>query len=197
MAKTRSKSGPVTVASINRTLRLAEMEAAEKGNPGTGATILRLRGGQSSPIGRMVDAGKIGPEGLSAATEIEEAFSAITNALWIRPISMERQDRSYGFGEPERIANILGIYRKWADYWSVAKKQYGCFVLPMTIGAVIDWRSPRDMCGQYGVRFHRCEQAIVTGLMDYARRAGWLTRGQETTWLERATTLTTTARGLT
>lgn len=183
MAKARiRKPTPVTVASIGRYLRMVEIEAAEKGEnvaPGTGATILRLK---PDPVGKLVDQRKIGPEGLEAAREIEQAFDSIAGSLWIKPLSMERRDRSYSSREPEYIAHLQSLYRQWADAWSAARKQHQCIVLPCTIGLVIDHRSPWDLCQEYRCRHEKAEHGAILGIMDWARRAGKLTKASAQTW---------------
>jgi len=172
----------VTVASIGRYLRLVEIEAAERGEnvaPGTGATILRLR---PNPVARLVEQRKIGAEGLASAEEIERAFDSIAGALWSRGASMERRDRSYTSREPEYIAHLQSLYRQWADAWSVARKQHQCIVLPCTIGLVIDHRSPWDLCQEHRCRHEKAEHGAILGIMDWARRAGKLTKAVAQTW---------------
>jgi len=178
--RVRDKKIPITVSSINRHLRLVELDAAEKGgSPGTGATILRLR---PNPIGRLADKRRITPEALASAQEIEQAFTSITSALWIKPVTMQRVDRGYNSAEPEYITYIQGLYRQWANAWSVAKKQHQCLVLPCTIGMVIDQRSAYDLCQEYHCRHSKVERAAIVGLQDWARRAGKLTKTDAQRW---------------
>jgi hypothetical protein len=128
-----------------------------------------------SPIARLVDSGKIGPEELQAAQEIERAFMALAGGLFMRPQSMERVDGGRGQQDwPAGLAQAVNRYQDWANYWSAQRQQKLDHTLEITIAAVIDQRQIKTIAMDMGFHARRVTDAVKGGLRDYAIRAGWL-----------------------
>lgn len=144
------------------------------------AQATRLSG---PPIARLVDSGKIKGEELRAAQEIDEAFMAISGALFIKPLNMERIDGGRGRVDwPARLADTINRYQEWANFWSNRRKQYLDYTLEIVIAAVIDERHVDAIAQDMGFARKRVTQAIIGGLRDYAARAEWIDAGEAARW---------------
>lgn len=156
-----------TAGAIKRAARQAELRS---GTGGTGYTILKLT---SKPIARLIEKRQIGPEELQAVQDICTAFHSLTGALWIRPLLMERLDRSHGGNEPAAIVDSQRRYRNWADHWSMLRKR-GDRTMEIVIAAVIDERAFHIIEDDIGLRHGIAKKATIRGLRDYAARADWV-----------------------
>ncbi len=175
-------------AKMLRRVRRAEQAAlsaartAVKGeveDAGTGFTILRR---QDSPITRLLDKGRIGPEELHAAEDIATAFAAMAGALMLHPMNLERTDRAASPFEPARTTDAVTRYKRWAAVWS-ARSRRGDPTLEIVIAAVIDERALRAIEGGLGIRNGRAAEALGAALRDYAARAGWASGACAQRWL--------------
>lgn len=151
------------------TSMLRAVRKAEHDRPGTGYTALKQ---QSSPLTRLIDKHRIGPEELQAAEDITKAFHALTGALMLRPLSWERSDRSTSPAEPAAVVDAIGRYREWSRVWSVRAKR-GDPTLEIVVAAVIDERPLRTLDDDLRLRHGAASKALIAGLRDYAARAGW------------------------
>lgn len=136
--------------------------------PGTGQTILKQR---KTPIQKLIDDGKIGPEEIEAAGEIDRGFNAIARSLSIRGMVLERIDSSGGDRHiPIKALRSVRNYQRWATYWSERKKQYSDPMLEIIIAAVIDERPVRTIGAELSFHHATIERALIAGLRDYAAR---------------------------
>lgn len=177
-----------TEKQMRRHVALAELSALDSArktisgtvqDPGTGFTILKR---MDTPITRLLNSGKIGPEELRSAEDISTAFHAQAGALFLKPQSMDRRDPSYGSGEPERIIDAVERYRKWAGLWS-GRALRGDPTLEIVIAAIIDERGFREIEADLRLRNGRAGDATAAGLRDYAARAGWAQGEASRSWL--------------
>jgi hypothetical protein len=167
-AKSKLPAKPDTLTAMKRAVRKAERD-----QPGTGYTRLKQ---QSGPIQRLLDRRRIGPQELQAAEDITRAFHAIAGALMIRPISMERSDRSASPAEPVATLDAIARYREWSLLWSKRAKR-GDPTLEIVVAVVVDERPLRELDGDLRLRNGAASRALIGGLRDYAARAGWLSGG--------------------
>lgn len=156
-----------TASGMKRLVRQAELKS---GTGATGFTLLKMA---SKPIARLIETRQIGPEELQAATDISVAFTALTGALWVKPQSMEKQDKGHGGNEPAALVDAQVRYRHWAQHWSMLAKR-GDKTLEIIIAAVIDERGFDVIEGDIGLRHGTAKKAVIRGLRDYAVRAGWV-----------------------
>lgn len=171
------KAETAALASARQTIK-GEVEDA-----GTGFTIIKL---SASPIRRLLERGRIGAEELRAAEEIVLAFQSMTSALWVRPQTLERRDRSYhGNYEPAAVVDAMARYKAFAAHWST-QARHGCPLLAILIEAIVDERGLREIEADRRLRNGRASQIVVGGLRDYAARSGWVTGGIATSWFEQA-----------
>jgi hypothetical protein len=164
---------------VRRALRKVEADALRakrrsvKGaveDPGTPFTILKLT---PSPVARLLDKGRIGPEALEAAQEIERVFTAISGALLIHPQRFEKRDRAYGGRDPAWLIDATARYRRFADHWS-RQAGRGHPLLAIVIAAVQDLRPCWLIDRELKLRHGKAEATLIAGLQDYAARAGWV-----------------------
>jgi hypothetical protein len=174
-----------TFARLKRALRKAERRAGDgSAIGGTGATILKLL---PPPLARLLDKGRIGTEEVRAADEIVVAFHAQAGALRIKPPSLERRDATYHGGEPVFVIDAIARYKRWAAHWS-ARAHGGDRTLEIVISAVIDERAFHVIEADLAIRHGLAAGAVISGLRDYAARAGWTDRRTAQAWLEAAET---------
>jgi hypothetical protein len=174
MAK-KAKDRPLTAGRIVHIVREVE-RSSQTG--GTGFTILKAT---SKPIRRLLDEHAIGPEEFQAVQDIERAFFAMTGALMIRPLTMERLDRGRAGNEPVATVDSQRRYQAWADHWSMLAKR-GDKTLAVVIAAVIDERAFRLIEDDFGLRHGLARKVVIRGLRDYAARAGWAEHGKAALW---------------
>jgi hypothetical protein len=146
---------------------------------GTGFTIIKRA---DSPVTRMLTSGAIGRPELQASEDICIAFRAISGALFLKPLSMERRDRSNSIHEPAGVVDAVSRYQHWANIWSARAKQ-GDPTLEIVIAAVWDERPFRVIEQDLGIRNGAATKATAAGLRDYAARAGWATGNASQKWL--------------
>lgn len=173
---------------VLRTVRKAEIGELDRkradvkeavGDVGTGFTILRR---SDSPITRLLNSRKIGSDELQAAEDICLAFRALAGELFLKPISLERRDRSNSPHESARVIDAISRYQAWARLWSIRAK-LGDPTLAIVIDTVWDER-PFRICDQdYNLRNGRSAEAVAAGLRDYAARAGWVQGAASRNWL--------------
>lgn len=176
LAKQKSR---LTVGRIKQIVRETERKST---TGATGYTTLKLA---SKPIRRLLDDHAIGPDEFQAVQDIETAFFSISGAVMIKPLSMERQDPSYGGYEPGKVIDAQRRYRAWANHWSdLAKK--GDRTLEIVIAAVIDERPFYLIEEDIGLRHGLARKATIRGLRDYAARAGWVKGAQAIRWKSEA-----------
>ena len=178
-AKTSAAAPDPVAGKLRRALRKVEKGAlgrkrrTVKGaveDAGTPFTVLKLA---PTPVARLLDKGRIGPEALEAAQEIERVFTAITGALLIHPQSFEKRDRAYGSRDPAWLIDATQRYRRFADHWSAQAKR-GHPLLAIVIAAVQDLRPCWLLDRELRLRHGKAEEVLIAGLQDYAARAGWV-----------------------
>jgi hypothetical protein len=175
-----------TFARLKRALRKAERRAGDgSAIGGTGATILKML---PPPLARLLDKGRIGTEEVRAADEIAVAFHAQAGALRIKPPSLERRDATYHGGEPVFVIDAVARYKRWAAHWSARAGRGGDRTLEIVIAAVIDERAFHVIEADLSIRHGVAARAVISGLRDYAARAGWTDRRTAQAWLEAAET---------
>lgn len=139
---------------------------------GTGLTRLKL---SPNPIARLADQKKIGPEELQAVEEINEAFSALASRLMVRGMALERVDRS---GVDDRhagaAARAVANYTAWANFWSVRAKAHCDPTLQIVVAVAVDQWSVRMTAAELGLHHSKVEAGVISGLRDYAARAGFV-----------------------
>ena len=146
---------------------------------GTGFTIIKRT---DAPIARLLNAGSIGRPELQASEDICLAFEAIAGASFLKPLSMERCDRSNSPQEPPRVIDAVSRYTAWANIWSARAKR-GDPTLEIIIAAVWDERPFRVIEQDLNIRNGAASRATAAGLRDYAARAGWAHGRQSMLWL--------------
>jgi hypothetical protein len=167
---------------------LGKKRRAVKGavvDTGTPFTVLKLT---PSPVTRLVDKGRIGPEALQAAQEIERVFTAITGALLIHPQSWEKRDPAYGSRDPTWLIDATARYRRFADHWSAQAKR-GHPLLAIVIAGVQDQRPCWLIDRELKLRHSKAEEVLIGGLQDYAARAGWVRGRLARAWQDAAAAL--------
>lgn len=152
-------------------------DGAELG--GTGQTILKRR---ETPLQRLLNAKRIGPEELRAAEDIDHAFSATTLASACKSPTLERRDSSYGGLESPRAVDAVLRYRIWANLWTKRAK-LGDPTLQIIIAAIVDGQPFREIEIELGLRHGAASRATAAGLRDYAARAGWAQGPAVQRWL--------------
>jgi hypothetical protein len=148
-------------------------------DPGSGLAILKR---SDSPISRLLNSGAIGSAELQASEDICLAFQAISGALFLKPLSMERRDRSNSIHEPARVIDATSRYQAWARLWSDRSKR-GDPTLEIVISAVWDERGFRTIEQDLNIRNGAAAKATAAGLRDYAARAGWAQGAASKRWL--------------
>ena len=163
-----------------RLVRKAERTAGDGGEiGGTGFTIIKR---SDSPLTRMLNDHKIGPEEMRAAEDIETAFHSISGGLLFRSIEMERVDGSRQKNEPAATVDSIRRYQDWAGIWSVRAKR-GDPTLEIVIAAIIDERPMKIIEADLRLRHGTASKATAAGLRDYAARAGWAVGRASEAWL--------------
>ncbi len=132
---------------------------------------IRLKGG---PLASLIDRKKIGAVEVTAAQDIDRAFSAITLGIGFKPISLERKDRGGDTNWPAATIDAVRRFQSWSTFWSERKKR-GDKSLSICIAAVIDERSLTGIEDDEGVRNGSAGKIVVRMLRDYSARAGWVT----------------------
>jgi hypothetical protein len=148
-------------------------------DPGSGHTVLKR---SDSPVTRLLNSEAIGASELQAAQDICLAFRAISGALFLKPLSMERRDRSNSIHEPARVIDATSRYQAWARLWSDRSKR-GDPTLEIVIAAVWDERAFRVIEQDLNIRNGTAAKATAAGLRDYAARAGWAQGSASKRWL--------------
>jgi hypothetical protein len=146
---------------------------------GTGFTIIKRA---DSPVTRLLNSEAIGTAELQASKDICTAFRAISGALFLKPLSMERRDRSNSIHEPAGVIDAVSRYQRWANIWS-ARSKLGDPTLEIVIAAVWDERPFRVIEQDLSIRNGSASKATAAGLRDYAARAGWATGTASQKWL--------------
>ncbi len=146
---------------------------------GTGFTVIKRA---DSPITRMLAGGSIGGPELRSSEDICTAFRAISGALFLKPLSMERVSASKSSHEPAGIIDAVSRYQHWANIWSIRASR-GDPTLEIVIAAVWDERPLRVIEQDLGVRNGAASRATAAGLRDYAARAGWAAGAASQQWL--------------
>lgn len=168
-------------ASERKRIRLINAALQAKGE--SAFTGLKLG---NSPIAALLERRKIGGEELTAAQEIETAFMAISGAMMIKPLAMERVSsggKSPDF--PERTSKAIARYQAWANHWSVRSKR-GDKTLEIAIAAIIDMRPFSVIEADVGIRHGMAQKVTIRALRDYAARAGWAEGGNTKRWKDEA-----------
>ena len=124
---------------------------------------------------------------MRAADEIAIAFHAQAGALKIKPPSLERRDATYHGHEPVFVIDAVARYKRWADHWS-ARVRGGDRTLEILIAAVIDERAFHTIEADLAMRHGTAARVVISGLRDYAARAGWTDRRTAEVWLAAAET---------
>lgn len=184
MAKKRDKAElpvPITVLTLSHSLgnRDERKRIREINKVAVDLACLRLRGG---PLASLIDRKKIGPAEVTAAQDIDRAFSALTLGIGFKPISLERRDRGGDSHWPVATIDAVKRFQKWSDFWSDRKKR-GDKSLPICIAAVIDERSLSGIEDDEGVRNGTAGKVVARMLRDYAARAGWVTGNLAAQWM--------------
>lgn len=164
-----NKAENATRRGINKIVKDATRVMGD-GTEVSGYTALRM---QQKPLARLIEAKKIGPQELQAASEIETAFMAMTDGLRIKPPSMEKLDRGKNHTERGSAIDAQQRYRSWAQHWSMLAKR-GDRTLEVVIAVVIDERCFRIVGYDLGIHHKTVKLACIRGLRDYAARAGWV-----------------------
>lgn len=190
MAKKKKRSDhapiPITVLQLSHDLgdREERQRIREINKVAVDLACLRLRGG---PLAHLIDRKKIGPVEVTAAQDIDRAFSAITLGVGFKPISLERRDRGGDTNWPAATIDAVRRYKTWADHWSDRKKR-GDKSLPVTIAAIIDERSLTSIEADEHIRNGSAGTIVARMLRDYAARAGWVTGHLAVQWRAEAET---------
>jgi hypothetical protein len=149
---------------------------------GTGATILRFR---AAPLARLIERRRIGGEEVRAADDIATAFHAQAAAVMIKSPSLEKRDASYQGREPFRIIDAVARYKPWAQHWSQRARR-GDRTLEIIVAAIIDERAFHVIEADAGIRHGLAARVAISGLRDYAARAGWTDRSTGERWIRAA-----------
>jgi hypothetical protein len=184
MAKKRDKAElpvPIMVLTLSHALgnRDERKRIREINKVAVDLACMRLRGG---PLASLIDRKKIGPAELTAAQDIDRAFSALTLGIGFKPISLERNDRGGDTNWPAATIDAVRRFQKWSGFWSDRKKR-GDKSLPICIAAVIDERSLSGIEDDEGVRNGTAGKVVARMLRDYAARAGWVTGNLAAQWM--------------
>lgn len=176
--------GPNPHSRILRKVRSAETTRGDgTENGGTGFTALKRR---KKPIEKLIDDGRLGPEALEAAQEIERAFFTIGRRLMVKGgLSLDRVDGGRGCEQivPASAAHAVANYQSWANHWSRRRKLLDDPMLEVVVSAVIDERPIRTIALDVARRHSLVERGIIAGLQDYAARAGVVTGGLAARWM--------------
>lgn len=151
---------------------------------GTGNTIMKLR---EHPLAKLIKEQKLVPEAITAADEIHTAFHAIASRVMIRPGSLERID-GRGRGDmpwPAKVSRAVANYQAFARHWT-KRANLGDPMLQVLIAVVIDERSIRAVSEDLRFDHKRIKRAVISGLQDYAARAGYATGGVAGPWMDAA-----------
>jgi len=146
-------------------------------------TIVKLR---STPLAILIEKGSAKGEELMAAQDIETAFFAISGGLMYRSPQLEKIDKGHGQHWPASTEKAVKRYQAWANHWSKRRKTANDYTLECVIGAVIDQRPLRVIGEDLGYGRVRITRAVLSGLRDYAARAGWVEGKVAAIWIEAA-----------
>jgi hypothetical protein len=145
--------------------------------------VAKLRG---SPMALLIEKASAKGEELMAAQEIERAWFALTGALMLRPLSMERVAGGRRPDWNAATAHAVKQYQAWAKHWSIRRKSHLDHTMECVIAAVIDQRPIRIIAEDLGFQHKRIERAVLGGLRDYAARAGWVDKKIAQNWINAA-----------
>jgi len=187
--KKKAKYDPVARNSYRRVKEIYAAHTRVDGEGsaigGTGATEFKLLHFGSSPIARLYDSGNLGSEEMQSVSDIADAFHSLAGGLMIKPQEMERKDKSHSDHDPSRLVAAQKRYQAWARHWS-ARKPRGCRLLEIVISAVIDERALSMIEQDLSLRHGKAKKALISGLRDYAARAGWADAKLAPRWIESA-----------
>lgn len=141
----------------------------------------------ASPVIGLVDRGLASGEEIMAADEIDTAVRAVAGATMIKSACLERVDG--GRTPPEwdqRTGVAVTNFKRWANHWSALAKQRSDCMLRCVYSAVIEHRSISALAYDLGLGHHKVAHAVVSGLRDYAARAGWVDRQMAQKWISDA-----------
>jgi len=147
-----------------------------------GGTVYTAWKRSDSPIIRLLNSETIGQPELRASEDICIAFQAVSGALFLKPLSLERRDRSNSIHEPVGVIDAVSRYTAWANIWSARAKR-GDPTLEIIIAAVWDERPFRVIEQDLNIRNGAASRATAAGLRDYAARAGWAHGQSSRAWL--------------
>lgn len=193
MAKSTKQSGD-QAGRLMRAVRKAETSEFDRKRAtikdavedvGTGQTILKMR---KRPIPSLVDDGKLDPECMGAAQEIETAYTALTVGLFCRSINYDRVDNGRGgvADWPHRVALAVKRYQEFAKVWTQRNADYGDPTLELLIDAIYEDISIHALRFRYHCRHQKIERAIICGLRDYAARSGLVSGHKAQAWQDEA-----------
>lgn len=178
--KEREAPVPITVLTLSHALgdRDERKRIREINRIAIDLACIRLKGG---PLAGLIDRKKIGPVEVTAAQDIDRAFTAITLGVGFKPLSLERKDRGGDTHWPAATIDAVRRFQSWAGFWSDRKKR-GDKSLPICIAAVIDERSLSGIEDDEGIRNGSAGKIVARMLRDYSARAGWVTGGLAAQW---------------
>ncbi len=166
--------------------RSAARTLPERGERPTRATAERAR---LDAVSELQDAGLLLPAHADAAHEIREVFSAVTAGMFASAGTITRdklitRTRMRRYVDPiarldARLARLWDSrYKPWANRMS---KRYAArgnvasvSVLELVVALVVDGRTLGEIGVTIGVGRDQAVKALVWGLDDYARAAGWI-----------------------
>jgi hypothetical protein len=119
---------------------------------------------------------------LQAVEDIRLAYGSMSAGLWLKPISLERVDRSSTSVEHARICEAVARYKVWANVWTIRAKR-GDPSLAIILGAIWDEWSFSALDEDNRLRSGTSAKAVAAGLRDYAARAGWAPGRASRNWL--------------
>lgn len=180
MTRRKEVPVPITVLTLSHTLgdREERRRIREINKLAVDLACIRLKGG---PLAGLIDRKRIGPVEVTAAQDIDRAFTAITLGVGFKPISLERNDRGGDTNWPAATIDAVRRFQSWAGFWSDRKKR-GDKSLPICIAAVIDERSLSGIEDDEGIRNGSAGKVVARMLRDYSARAGWVTGGLAAQW---------------
>lgn len=176
----RSRASWLRVKTFIHSAERQDGEGNEIG--GTGHTVLKF---EPSPIARLCNSGNLGNEEMQAVDDISAAFHSIAGGLMIKPQELERHDKSHSDHDPAKLVAAERRYREWSRHWS-ARSRRGDFTLQIVIAAVIDERPLYMIDKDCEIRRGKSRVALISGLRDYAARAGWVEGRLSAQWIAQA-----------
>lgn len=182
MTRRKEKEAPVPITMLTLSHSLGDRDERKRireiNKVAIDLACIRLKGG---PLASLIDRKKIGPVEVTAAQDIDRAFTAITLGIGFKPISLERKDRGGDTNWPAATIDAVRRFQSWAAIWSDRKKR-GDKSLPICIAAVIDERSLSGIEDDEGIRNGSAGKIVARMLRDYSARAGWVTGHLAAQW---------------